>query len=149
MALDLDRVRRGGVRAATVADAATAVAASDASVERAQCEALTEVRNLTIMSARLVAATASTPSYCYVKGAIPPGITYHVQLPLPSAWNGRFLKWGDGTKDGDLDFADHRLAQGYAVANSNMGHDAGRSPAPGLPTTIARRRSISRIAPCI
>ena len=107
---------------------ATAVAASDRSVEQAQCEALTKMRNLTIMSARLATATASTPSYCYVKGAIPPGITYHVQLPLPSAWNGRFLKWGDGTKDGDLDFADHRLAQGYAVANSNMGHDAGAEP---------------------
>ena len=80
------------------------------------------------MSARLRPAAGATPEYCYVKGTIPPGITYHVQLPLPSAWNGRFLKWGDGTKDGDLDFADHRLAQGYAVANSNMGHDAGAEP---------------------
>jgi feruloyl esterase len=68
------------------------------------------------------------PSYCLVKGRIAPGINYHVQLPLPSAWNGRFLKYGDGGKDGDLDRADHRLAQGYAVANSNMGHDSGAEP---------------------
>ena len=63
-----------------------------------------------------------------MRGAIPPGIAYHVQLPLPDNWNGRFLKYGDGTKDGDLDYADHRLAEGYAVANSNMGHDAGAEP---------------------
>ena len=31
--------------------------------------------------------------------------------------------WGDGGKDGDLDYADHRVAEGYAVANSNSGHD--------------------------
>ncbi len=48
-----------------------------------------------------------------------------MQLPLPENWNGRLLNIGDGGKDGDLDFADHRLAQGYAVANSNMGHDNG------------------------
>ena len=35
---------------------------------------------------------------------------------------------GDGGKDGDLDFADHRLAEGYAVANSNTGHDSGAEP---------------------
>ena len=94
----------------------------------AACEALRDLPNLTITTAKLVAADGDTPSYCYVRGAIPPGIAYHVQLPLPDNWNGRFLKYGDGTKDGDLDYADHRLAQGYAVANSNMGHDAGAEP---------------------
>ena len=44
---------------------------------------------------------------------------------MPANWNGRLLKWGDGGKDGDLDFADHRVAEGYAVANSNTGHDNG------------------------
>ncbi len=38
------------------------------------------------------------------------------------------MKRGDGGKDGDLDFADHRVAQGYAVANSNTGHDSGTEP---------------------
>jgi feruloyl esterase len=68
------------------------------------------------------------PDYCYVRGLITPGIHYHVQLPLPENWNGRLLNLGDGAKDGDLDFADHRVVQGYAVANSNMGHDAGAEP---------------------
>ena len=98
------------------------------SEEQIACEALMGTRNLTITSARLLAATETTPQYCYVKGLISPAIVYHVQLPLPQDWNGRFLKWGDGGKDGDLDFADHRVAQGYAVANSNTGHDNGSEP---------------------
>ncbi len=92
------------------------------------CLALTDVRGLTIIRAELVPSTDSTPSYCYAKGVISPAIGYHVQLPLPENWNGRFLNWGDGGKDGDLDFADHRVAEGYAVANSNMGHDSGSEP---------------------
>jgi hypothetical protein len=92
------------------------------------CTDLLATANLTVTQARAVAADGSTPRYCYVRGTIPPGIVYHVQLPLPARWNGRFLAWGDGGKDGDLDFADARLAQGYAVANSNMGHDAGAEP---------------------
>ena len=51
-----------------------------------------------------------------------------MQLPLPENWNGRLLNIGDGGKDGVLNFADHRLAQGYAVANSNTGHDAAAEP---------------------
>jgi len=95
--------------------------------ERA-CQALVDTPNLTITSARLREAAGSTPAYCYVRGSITPAIQYHVQLPLPENWNGRFLQWGDGGKDGDLDFANLRLAQGYAVANSNMGHDNGSEP---------------------
>lgn len=108
--------------------AESAVAEEIARSDVDQCAALVDEASLTITSARVVAAADGVPSYCYAKGFIRPGITYHVQLPLPSDWNGRFLKWGDGGKDGDLDFADHRVAQGYAVANSNMGHDEGAEP---------------------
>ena len=113
-----------GCEAPSTASAAEGVADDG----RGACEALLDLPNLTITTAKLVAADGETPRHCYVRGAIPPGIVYHVQLPLPASWNGRFLKYGDGTKDGDLDYADHRLAQGYAVANSNMGHDAGAEP---------------------
>jgi hypothetical protein len=89
------------------------------------CEALESLANLTIDSAALTAATAATPAYCYVRGTISGTIRFHMQLPLPADWNGRLLNMGDGGKDGDLDYSDHRLAQGYAVANSNTGHDAG------------------------
>jgi feruloyl esterase len=104
-------------------------AASAVSGNEHACQALVDTPNLTITSARLREAAGSMPTYCYVKGSISPAIQYHVQLPLPENWNGRFLKWGDGGTDGDLDFADERVAQGYAVANSNMGHDNGSEPA--------------------
>ena len=95
--------------------------------ERTTCEALGQTRNLTITYAG-IATTSDGTTYCYVKGILPPAIQFHAQLPLPGAWNGRFLKWGDGGKDGDLDFADPRVAEGYAVANSNTGHDSGAEP---------------------
>lgn len=92
------------------------------------CEALASTPDLTVLSARLLPAQGDTPAYCYVRGLIGPATHYHVQLPLPANWNSRFLQWGDGGKDGDLDFANHRLAEGYAVANSNTGHDNATEP---------------------
>ena len=86
------------------------------------------IPNLTILGAELRAAEGASGLYCYVKGSIEPGIRYHVQLPLPQSWNGRLLNIGDGGKDGVLNFADHRVLQGYAVANSNGGHDVGAEP---------------------
>ena len=52
-----------------------------------------------------------------------------MQLPLQGNWNGRLLNIGDGGKDGVLNFADRRLAQGYAVANSIPVTTAGPSRA--------------------
>ncbi len=92
------------------------------------CQALQQLRNLTITSASIRDNDQSDEPYCYVRGIISPAIHFHAQLPLPANWNGRFLQWGDGGKDGDLDFADHRVAEGYAVTNSNMGHDSGTEP---------------------
>ena len=115
---------------ATAVPSASAAGTQDAAAtaaDRAGCEALLHLRNLTVTYAGL-AETGGRTSYCYVKGILPPAIHFHVQLPLPRNWNGRFLKWGDGGKDGDLDFADHRVAEGYAVANSNTGHDNGAEP---------------------
>jgi len=104
----------------------TAHAQSPSDIEA--CAALTQIPSLTILSAAIKPAQDNIPSYCYVRGLIAPATHYHVQLPLPSNWNARFLQWGDGGKDGDLDFADQRLAQGYAVANSNTGHDNAVEP---------------------
>lgn len=92
------------------------------------CAALLDIRNLTITAASLKENELAAQPYCYVVGIISPAIHFHAQLPLPENWNGRFLQWGDGGKDGDLDFADHRVAEGYAVTNSNLGHDNGVEP---------------------
>lgn len=103
-------------------------AADQASDDEAACRALTKIANLTILSAEIVPAKGETPAYCYTIGFIQPGIRWHMQLPLPSKWNGRLLNIGNGGKAGNLVFADHRLAEGYAVANSNTGHDNGSEP---------------------
>jgi feruloyl esterase len=59
-----------------------------------------------------------------------------MQLPLAGAWNGRLLNVGDGGKDGALNLSNNRVAQGYAVANSNMGHDIGAEPAASFGTNL-------------
>jgi hypothetical protein len=110
---------------ATLHDPAAAQAPT--AEERAACAALAETRNLTITAAGIREGDNGL-TYCYARGTIPPAIGFHVQIPLREHWNGRFLMWGDGGKDGDLDLADHRVAEGYAVANTNMGHDAGAEP---------------------
>ena len=103
--------------------------AQDITLDQSQaCQSLLQVRNLTITYAEIRDNDRSADDYCYVKGIISPAIHFHAQLPLPENWNGRFLQWGDGGKDGDLDFANHRVAEGYAVTNSNMGHDNGTEP---------------------
>lgn len=120
----LSRLALFSVAVAGLTNAAHAQSAADTQA----CEALASTTNLTILSAQIMPAQAGTPTYCYVRGLSGPGTHYHVQLPLPSNWNARFLQWGDGGKDGDLDFANHRLAEGYAVANSNTGHDNAVEP---------------------
>ena len=84
---------RGGALAAAfaLAGAVHTQSRADDAADRARCEALVDMPNLTIVAARVVEANGATPRYCYAKGAIPPGISYHVQLPLPANWNGRFL----------------------------------------------------------
>ena len=105
-----------------------AVAISQNNGAQSACEALVQLPNLTLTSATLRENDQSDQPYCYVRGIIAPAIHFHAQLPLPANWNGRFLQWGDGGKDGDLDFANHRVAEGYAVTNSNTGHDSGTEP---------------------
>ena len=95
---------------------------------QASCERLVTLPNLTITFASLKPVSNGVPEHCYVQGTIAGRIRFHMQLPLAANWNGRLLNIGDGGKDGQLDFADHRLAQGYAVANSNTGHDSGAEP---------------------
>ena len=106
----------------------SAQAQNISAMEQTACERLGDIRNLTITAATIRQNDQSTEPYCYVRGIIAPAIHFHAQLPLPTNWNGRFLQWGDGGKDGDLDFADHRVAEGYAVTNSNTGHDSGVEP---------------------
>ena len=96
--------------------------------DESACQALIELSNLTITYATLKPALGSTTPHCYVRGTIAGRIRFHMQLPLRANWSGRLLNIGDGGKDGTLNFANDRVAQGYAVANSNSGHDSGAEP---------------------
>ena len=104
------------------------VSAQGSPEQTSRCEDLLDLRSLTLTRAEIAENPEDGSDYCYVRGIISPAIHFHAQLPLPANWNGRFLQWGDGGKDGDLDFANHRVAEGYAVTNSNMGHDNGVEP---------------------
>ena len=60
------------------------------------CASLTGMANLTITAAEIRDPDSGGLPYCYARGILPPAIGFHMQLPLPDQWNGRFLKWGDG-----------------------------------------------------
>ena len=102
--------------------------AAPAQSDEAACQALLNLPNLTITQATVRPAAGPTPQHCYVRGTIAGRIGFHVQLPLRSSWSGRLLNVGDGGKDGTLSLSNDRVAQGYAVANSNSGHDSGAEP---------------------
>src|SRR5262245_16084643 len=96
--------------------------------DQAACAALMEMLDLTITYAVLKPATAAAPQHCYVQGNIQGRIRFHVQLPMRGNWNGKLVNIGHAGKDGDLDFADNYVAEGYATAKCNMGHDVGSTP---------------------
>lgn len=106
----------------------TLPAAAQERAEAAACEALLARNDLTLTHASWQGAQGARPAHCYVRGTLAGTIRFHMQLPAPAAWNGRLLNIGDGGKDGDLDYADERVTQGYAIANSNMGHDSAATP---------------------
>src|SRR5688572_20766837 len=76
------------------------------------CEALVDMTNLTITRAVSRPASGPVPAHCHVQGILDSRIRFHMQLPLPESWNGRLLNIGDGGKDGQLNFAMNRLAEG-------------------------------------
>jgi feruloyl esterase len=100
------------------------------------CRALLEMPTLTITAASMKPAVAETPEHCQAYGIIGGRIRFVMQLPLPGEWNGRLLNMGDGGKDGALNLSNNRVAQGYAVANSNMGHDGGAEPFASFGTNL-------------
>jgi hypothetical protein len=88
---------------------------------------------LSIISATMVPASAETPQYCRVYGQIQPDTKFEVNLP--AVWNRRLYMFGNGgfageTLDsrGRTSSVQHGLARGFAVAQSNMGHDATVEP---------------------
>jgi feruloyl esterase len=111
------------------------------------CEALAalDLPNTTISGAEAVAAGAfkspapafgpgadftKLPAFCRVQGSIKPtsdsDIRFEVWLPT-EGWNGKFMQTGNGGAAGSIVYASlaEALARGYAVANTDTGHQGG------------------------
>jgi hypothetical protein len=98
------------------------------------------VPNTQILSAVDTPAGSGLPERCIVNGVVNShtspvdgcllGDTFQVQLPLPSAWNGRFMFQGGGGTEGSVPAAtgsagsaSPTIASGYAVASQDGGHE--------------------------
>jgi Tannase and feruloyl esterase len=98
------------------------------------------VPNVAITSAVDTAATTGLPERCIVIGTVNQHISlvdncqyvigFQVQLPMPAAWNGRFMFQGGGGTEGTTPTATgvtslnstFGIVNGYAVASQNGGH---------------------------
>jgi feruloyl esterase len=83
----------------------------------------------TITAAKAIPADASKklPAFCEVTGSVTPvpGSNIGVVYRLPDSWNGKMLGLGGGGWAGNtrLETAAPGLAEGYATAQTNGGHD--------------------------
>ena len=76
------------------------------------------------------------PAFCRVQGISRPtadsNIHFEVWLPLPAAWNQRFLSTGEGGFAGQIQYGragsdgalDENLRRGFATASTDTGHEA-------------------------
>jgi feruloyl esterase len=98
----------------------------------------------TIVSARVIAAADGVPEHCRVTGLIQPEVRFEVNLP--TAWNRRFYMHGNGGFAGETPETGARpmvranaLKQGFAVAQTNTGHDATAEPLASFAATYQKR----------
>ena len=99
------------------------------------CEAIGSFKsgNIVQIASQKVAAEANTPAFCRVKGMLKPEIAFEVSLP--EKWNGRFYMIGNGGHAGEaldspmrVSQINQALAAGFAVAQTNTGHDSRKEP---------------------
>jgi feruloyl esterase len=87
----------------------------------------------TIVSVRVIPPADGVPEHCRVSGLIQPEIRF--ELNLPADWNRRFYMHGNGGFAGESPEFGNRplnranaLKQGFAVIQTNTGHDAAAEP---------------------
>jgi len=115
------------------------------------------VPNTVIISAVDTAATATLPERCIVNGYVNRHLSpvdncyyqngFQVQLPLTTAWNGRFFMQGGGGTEGSVPTAtgsnsgsagaNFGITNGYAVASQDGGHENTASANYSLMYTLA------------
>ena len=84
---------------------------------------------ITITSATIIAATATTPELCDVRGTIWPEIQFALKIPT-TTWNERFMMVGTGGTAGMIfeSSMPPYLKLGFAAVGTDTGHTA---PSPG------------------
>ena len=97
-------------------------------------DACTNIASLKLAHVNVTEAVTVTagalPTYCKVMGSAHPtsdsDIRFEVLIPEGSAWNGRYLQVGNGAFAGSIREATmiSALAQGYAVAGTDDGHQS-------------------------
>ena len=102
----------------------------------------TEIESATVVAADEFEAPApafggpppdysNLPAFCRVAGSIHPtddsDIRFELWLPTDDNWNGRFMQTGNGGAAGSIVVSSlpDPLARGYAVANTDTGHQGG------------------------
>ena len=98
----------------------------------------------TIISVRTVAEADGVPEHCRVTGMIQPEIRFELNLPVK--WNRRFYMHGNGGFAGEAPEFGSRpliranaLKQGFAVAQTNTGHDATAEPLASFAVSYQKR----------
>ncbi|MEP7314888.1 MAG: tannase/feruloyl esterase family alpha/beta hydrolase, partial [Pseudomonadota bacterium] len=88
---------------------------------------------ISYLKPRSVAAADGVPAHCRLTGMFTPEVAFEVNLP--ANWNGRFYMFGNGGHAGEGLDDPGRAAQratalksGFAVAQTNTGHDARSEP---------------------
>jgi feruloyl esterase len=118
--------------AASAAQAGPGTDAPSASTSAQRCAALTSAdfsrlaeAPTQILKIKSVEATAKTPAYCDVHGAVMPNVGFQLKLPMAN-WNGRFFEAGCGNYCGILypRACDEPLRRGYACVVTDSGHVA-------------------------
>ena len=84
--------------------------------------------DVTIESARVVAAAANLPAHCEIRGVIWPEARFVAKLPQD--WNERFQMVGNGGWAGAISVSaeDAAVRLGYASISTDTGHDAQKEP---------------------
>lgn len=100
--------------------------------------------SMTILAARTVPAADGVPEHCRVSGLIAPEVRFEVNLP--ANWNRRFYMHGNGGFAGEAPESGPRpmvranaLKQGFAVVQTNTGHDATAEPLAIFAADYAKR----------
>ena len=95
----------------------------------ADCASLAslDLKDTKITSSTLVPADGAIPEYCKVLGSIHnlPYSTIRFEVSLPTKkWNGKYFVAGGGGYNGIIPKLTQALAEGYAAAGSDTGHEA-------------------------